>query len=71
MMKSARLELPPIANEDGLPHDKAVWRDGRCDGPGHVQICVQYAGGVIARTYVSAVPDWAGVERWRFGWPPR
>jgi hypothetical protein len=47
----------PAANEDRIPDDVAV--------------CVEYEGGVIARTYVGSVPDWGRVVRFRYGWPPR
>lgn len=57
------------ANDERIPHDLAVWREGKCDGPDHVAVCVEYAGGIIARTYVGSVPDWGQVVRWRFGWP--
>lgn len=68
---ATRLIIPPIGNEDRLPHDKAVWRVGRCEAPGQVAVCVEYDGEVIARTYAGSVPDWAKVRRWRFGWPPK
>jgi hypothetical protein len=70
MTKTARLTIPPIGDDDRIPHEKAVWRVESCKAAGHVAICVEYAGGVIARTYVGSVPNWARVERWRFGWPP-
>lgn len=65
------IAIPPVTNEDRVPHDLAVWRTGPCNADGHRQICVDYGGGLIARTYVQSVPDWAKVVTWRFGWPPR
>lgn len=65
------LVIPPIANEDRLPHSQAVWRTEPSKAGAQVQICVEYEGDVIARTYAGSVPDWSRVVRWRFGWPPR
>lgn len=62
--------IPPIANDDRIPHEHAVWRHGPCEAAANRPICVEYAGGIVTRTYVGSVPDWAAVERWRFGWPP-
>lgn len=69
----ARLAIPPITEEDRLPHGRAVWRDDRppTDAEGHRQVCVDYGDDTIARTYVGSVPDWGRVVRWRWGWPPR
>jgi hypothetical protein len=74
---AARLAIPPIGNDDRIPHDVAVWRTQTgpngtrpCKAPPQTPICVEYAGGIIARTYAGSVPDWSTVVRWRFGWPP-
>lgn len=68
---ASRLSIPPISDDDRLPHECAVWREGRPheDAEGHRQVCVDY-GGVIERTFVDGA-DWALVQRWRWGWPPR
>lgn len=65
---SDALRIPTPTNEDRLDHGRAVWREGRPLGPLHARISVDYGGGVIARTHVKSVPDWAGVVAWRWGW---
>lgn len=70
-MTTARLQLPPIGNDDHIPNKDAVWRTGTCPAETQRAICVEYEGGIIARTYVGSVPDWSRVVRWRYGWPPR
>lgn len=67
---TTRLAIPALDNLDRVPHSKAVWRTEPCKGAANQQICVQYAGDIIAKTYVSSVPDWAKVVQWRYGWPP-
>lgn len=63
--------ITAIANEDRLPHAQAVWRTEPCKAAAQIAVCVEYDGGVIARTYAGSVPDWSRVQRWRFGWPPK
>lgn len=62
---------PPVANDDRLPDDKAVWRDPPAPGgcPGFLSITVEYAGGMKEKTFMDKA-SWRGVTRWRFGWGP-
>lgn len=66
--------VPPPSNEDRIPHEKAVWRPYRgfgraADGTGHLQVSVDYGDGLIAQGRADEI-NWAGVQRWRFGWSP-
>lgn len=63
--------IPAFANEDRLPHDRAVWRDERPpEGtPGSLPVSVDYGGAAIICTLVCQA-DWEVAKRWRFGWPP-
>lgn len=70
--------IPPLSNEDRLPHEKAVWRpylhdaDAPADPPpgtGERQVSIDYGGGHIKETWAHLC-YWRGVKRWRFGWPP-
>lgn len=71
-MMTARLILPAIGNDDRIPNDKAVWREGNPPlGDKSRPVSVEYEGGIIARTYVGSVPDRSGVVRWRWGWSPK
>lgn len=60
--------IPPIAPEDRLPHEKAVWREERpiMLVPG-LLVSVDYGVGQIVQTRIQHV-DWPRVVRWRFGW---
>jgi hypothetical protein len=63
--------IPPIASDDHLPDDRAVWREPPCAAPGHVKITVQYGDSAKERTTVAEA-CWPRVQRYRFGWaPPR
>lgn len=63
--------IPPLAPDDHLPDDRAVWRDPPCQAgcPGFVGVTVEYAGGMKERTTVAKA-SWRQVTRWRFGWSP-
>jgi hypothetical protein len=63
--------IAALANEDRLPHDRAVWREGRPPESvlGFRQVSVDYGDGLIERTFVDKA-SWTNVVRWRFGWPP-
>lgn len=66
------LAVPALDALDHLPDAQAVWRDGVPPaGDASRRISVEYAGGIVARTYVGSVPDWSRVERWRWGWAGR
>lgn len=64
--------MAALANEDRVPHDRAVWREGHMPAPSailaRVPVCID-RGGLIETTTADAV-DWTNVGRWRFGWPP-
>lgn len=63
--------IPPIADDDRLPDDRAVWRDPPGPGDvGAVPVTVIYGDTGKERTTANKV-DWEGVTRWRFGWPPK
>lgn len=64
-------QRPALANEDRIPHERAVWRDGRPADliAGSVRICVDYGAGLIEQTNIDQAA-WARAHRWRFGWPP-
>jgi hypothetical protein len=57
--------------EDRLPHDRAVWREGRPADTveGFRQVSVDYGDGLIERTFVERA-NWESAVRYRFGWPP-
>jgi hypothetical protein len=67
-----------LANEDRLPHDRAVWRDYENDGQ-HAwdppagangqRVSVEFDSGWILPAWAHMI-DWHGAKRWRFGWPP-
>jgi hypothetical protein len=65
-----------VTNEDRIPHHQAVWRPyagiGRKSPNGTVgkEVSVERAGGFIELGLSNEI-NWAGVLRWRFGWPPR
>jgi hypothetical protein len=63
--------IPALANEDRIPHERAVWREGKppASAEGFRQICVDYGNGQIERTLIDQA-SWSLVRRWRFGWPP-
>lgn len=58
-----------IAPEDRIPHDKAVWRDGRPPegSSAALPVSVDYGSGKIIATLVGQA-DWKVVKRWRWGW---
>jgi hypothetical protein len=68
-----------LANEDRLPHDRAVWRDYRAEllpydgapvpGTGGHQVSIDYGGSQMVLTW-GHTANWHGAKRWRFGWPP-
>lgn len=65
------LAIPPITNEDRLPHTRAVWRD-TTPHPMAVQgrqVSVDYGDGLIEQTTGENV-RWDRVTRWRWGWAP-
>lgn len=65
--------IPPVTNDDRLPHSVAVWRDVDfpADDRGSArQVSVDYGGGLIECTTAERV-DWSRVVCWRFGWPPK
>jgi hypothetical protein len=66
--------IPPLALEDNLPHDRAVWRKDYTPTPREIeagiQVSVDYGDGAIERTSADMV-DWSRVRRWRFGWSPQ
>jgi hypothetical protein len=64
--------IPPITNDDRLPHDRAVWREHHL--PTSDQIAARLPvsidrGGLIEQATADQV-DWLNVSRWRFGWAP-
>lgn len=63
--------ISALSNDDRLPHDRAVWREGPPaeSVDGFRPICVEYDDGLIERTFVEKAA-WLRVTRWRFGWPP-
>jgi hypothetical protein len=62
--------LPPITNDDRLPHEKAVWREEIPLQPiANRPVSVDYDGAIECTTGEKV--DWALVKRWRFGWPPQ
>ena len=63
--------MTPLDPLDCIPHEEAVWRTEPCVGADYLRISVEYAGGIIAQTYVGQVPDWESVVRWRWGWAGR
>jgi hypothetical protein len=69
--KPALSPRPPIANEDRLPDDRAVWREPPCPPgtPRHLPVTVEYAGGLREKCFVET-PPWDRVTRYRFGWAP-
>ena len=69
---ASRLTIPPVANEDKLPHEKAVWREPPYprDAAGHLQVTVDYGSGTREQC-LAAHASWHAVTRWRFGWAPR
>lgn len=64
--------IPALANEDRLPHERAVWREGRPEsvhGMGGRLVSVDYGGGLIEQTFCDQVA-WERAVRWRWGWSP-
>lgn len=64
--------IPAFANEDRLPHDRAVWREHRLPTPGEIIARVPVSvmrGDFVEQTTADAV-DWTGIGRWRYGWAP-
>ena len=61
--------VPPLANEDRLPDEKAVWRDPPVppEAPGFLSVTVEYRGGAKEMTFVDKA-NWRNVVRWRWGW---
>lgn len=68
----------PVANDDRLPHDQAVWReyadDGEHrfdppDGANGRQVSVEYKDGMVIQSWAHMC-SWVDVVRWRYGWPP-
>lgn len=68
--------IPPITDEDRLPHEKAVWRPylgvggSAAHGTKGLQVSVEYEDGQIAQGISPGGVNWVGVKRWRFGWAP-
>jgi hypothetical protein len=64
------IAIPPVTNEDRLPHEKAVWREGIPLGePMRTPMSVDYGDGLIEQTTYGEA-NWARVQRWRWGWAP-
>jgi hypothetical protein len=65
------LAIPPVTNDDRLPHDQAVWREGPSppDCRFDRQVSVDYGDGLIEQTVAGSVV-WHRVTRWRWGWSP-
>lgn len=65
--------IPALANEDRVPHEKAVWRNELpaypVAGMGGRQVSVDYGEGAIEQTFFDQV-NWLNVARWRWGWSP-
>lgn len=57
-------------NEEKIPHNRAVWREGRPpESEGARPVSVDYGEGQIVCTLVCQA-DWETAKRWRWGWPP-
>ena len=64
--------IPAPANEDRLPHNRAVWRETLptpAEQDTWLQVSVDYGDGLIEQTRARLV-QWAMVKRWRWGWGP-
>lgn len=69
----------PVANEDRIPHDFAVWRayadepvqyDGAMPpGTAGRRVAIDYGDGQITEGWGQII-SWKGAQRWRFGWAP-
>jgi hypothetical protein len=68
-----------VANEDRIPHDRAVWREYEAQlvrydgapapGTGGRQVSIDYGDGQIVQGWGQMI-RWQGAKRWRFGWSP-
>lgn len=82
MAEAQRISIPPVTNEDRLPHEKAVWRDydtaeapvqydgAPAPGSGGKQVSIDFGDGQVVEGW-GHLSRWQGARRWRFGWAPR
>lgn len=69
---ASRLAIPPIGNDDRLPHDAAVWRRQVPSLPFvmGLDVSADYGEGEIEQAKGEDIA-WPRVKRWRFGWAPK
>lgn len=69
-MSARPFSIPPLAPDDRLPDDSAVWRQELPMGiqTADHQVSVDYGNAIEQTTMLRA--DWPRVKRWRWGWAP-